>query len=91
MKSDDTRATLIEDFIPVCAGSKRSVYAFIRECKSKNLIALIQVGADNQKYFILNPLFSLNGNKMPIILYDLFEAFSTDDEEGDVDEPETIS
>lgn len=82
LKSDGSRATFIADFISVCTGSKRSVYAFIRECKSKNLIAMIQVGADNHKYFILNPLFSLNGNKMPIILYNLFEAFSTD--EGDV-------
>lgn len=74
------RALIIEDLIQICGGGNRNIYRFLNECKKKNLIARIQVGISKRKYFILNPLFSLNGNKMPIILYDLFEAFSSDDE-----------
>ncbi len=60
----------IKELEQLCGGSHTSILKFMKECVSKSLIAEFKL--KGEKEFVVNPRYALNGRKMPVLLYDLF-------------------
>lgn len=53
--------------------AKATYYQFYKELKGNGYIARFETGIDNSKSkFVINPKYALNGNEMPIYLFNLF-------------------
>ncbi|KKM39707.1 hypothetical protein LCGC14_1563950 [marine sediment metagenome] len=66
------RVTQISEIAKICGGSNVTITKFIKECSIKGLIARFEY--KKEKLFVLSPRYALNGNKMPILLYNLFDV-----------------
>ncbi|KKK89793.1 hypothetical protein LCGC14_2729550 [marine sediment metagenome] len=60
----------VKELEKLCEGSHPSIYKFVKECMSKGLIAEFKL--KGEKEFVVNPRYALNGKKMPVLLYNLF-------------------
>lgn len=67
----------ISELEELCEGSHASISKFIKECISKGLIAEFRL--KGKKEFVVNPKYVLNGKKMPILLYNLFNEEDVND------------
>ncbi len=61
----------IKELGSLCGGSHPSINKFMKECVSKGLIAEFKLRGE--KEFVVSPRYALNGRKMPILLYNLFD------------------
>lgn len=59
------------EFEKICESSKFVNYRFIKECKDKGLIATFEL--KEQKVFVANPRYTLNGKYYPKLIADLFD------------------
>ncbi len=64
------RVTQISEVAKICNGSNVTITRFINECTGKGLMARFLF--KEEKLFVLNPKYVLNGNKMPVMLFRLF-------------------
>lgn len=58
-----------QDLMEICNAKQSKFYAFLRECLANSLIAEFRT---DTVLFIVNPYYALNGNRIPEVLYDLF-------------------
>lgn len=61
----------IKELGSLCGGSHPSINKFMKECVLKGLIAEFKLRGE--KEFVVSPRYALNGRKMPILLYNLFD------------------
>lgn len=61
----------------ICDGSHTSISRFMKECFAKGLIAEFRL--KGKKEFVVNPKYVLNGKKMPILLFNLFNEEDVND------------
>lgn len=59
------------EFESICGSSKSVTYRFIKECMNRGLLMMAKFAG--RKIFIADPNYSLNGNKMPVTLMNLFK------------------
>ena len=70
IKNKKTRfANSRQDLMDICDAKQSKFYVFLRECLEKSFIAEFKT---DTVIFIVNPYYALNGDKIPDILYDLF-------------------
>lgn len=67
----------ISELEKLCGGSHASISKFMKECVSKGLIAEFRL--KGRKEFVVNPKYVLNGKKMPVLLYNLFNENDVND------------
>ncbi len=69
-------ATTRKDLMKICQAKQSKFYAFLKECIAKNYIVelgILRRGImTNQRLYIINPYYALNGNRIPEVLYNLF-------------------
>ncbi|KKK61540.1 hypothetical protein LCGC14_3013320 [marine sediment metagenome] len=61
----------IKELQKMCECSHPSIVNFMKECFKNKLIA--EYKHESEKQFVVNPEYALNGNKMPTLLYNLFD------------------
>lgn len=67
----------ISELEKLCGGSHTSISKFMKECVSKGLIAEFKL--KGKKEFVVNPKYVLNGKRMPVLLYNLFNENDVED------------
>lgn len=67
----------VKELGSLCGGSHPSINKFMKECVSKGLIAEFKLRGE--KEFVVNPRYALNGRKMPILLFNLFNDDDAND------------
>jgi len=60
-----------EELRKLVNGGHTTFYEFYKEATSKRCIAQFKID-NKQKFFVINPVYALNGNRMPIVLVELF-------------------
>ncbi len=72
-----------QDLMEICKAKQAKFYMFYRECLEKSFIAEFRT---DKLIYIVNPHYALNGNKIPEVLYNLFnkplEEYQEDYEEN---------
>ncbi|KKL98507.1 hypothetical protein LCGC14_1823680 [marine sediment metagenome] len=67
----------ISNFETLCEGSRSNISKFMQVCFAKGFIAEFKL--KGKKEFVVNPKYVLNGKKMPVLLYNLFNEDDVSD------------